>query len=362
MDFPIVKSYFGRQRSYAFADAGSDAANLKAAQTERAANQQRQTTVRAQLHAATLGRQLAETPDRHDRALRFLTEEEADLRFIDKVLTAKEEKYAAAPLASKSKGWYTANRSAAEEKPLANRAAAEAVATQVVRQYTGNTRSLLAQSAIAGMADTLTKTDPKNWPASEHFRQYPESQRPANNRPSVNEEARQEQRRLLRHPSYINNQHDASIAGLPFGEKGNISDNGCGVVALYNVLRAAGSPVQFENAREFFNNVPLSPLLGGTGGLNPMALDATLRTTFGFDKVKLSSLAEEKDADAYIVLYGYLNKRSNNIGAHYVTLVHEENGDYLPLNDPALQRGEKNGIEDKIGDVGTILAVWSLDF
>lgn len=131
----------------------------------------------------------------------------------------------------------------------------------------------------------------------------------------------------------------------------------------HGVTAMEGEPsCRFENVRRFFSDMPLTPLFGGTWGLNPIAFDTTLKTTFGSDKVKLSSLKEEKNADAYIVLYGYWNKKDKKLGAHYVTLVQDENGGYLPLNDPTLERGNKEEIREKIAGDGNILAVWSLDF
>ena len=45
---------------------------------------------------------------------------------------------------------------------------------------------------------------------------------------------------------YIDDQTDPSIKDLPFGKKGTIGDNGCGLISLYNVLSAYGIEMDFE--------------------------------------------------------------------------------------------------------------------
>ncbi len=156
---------------------------------------------------------------------------------------------------------------------------------------------------------------------------------------------------IKKEQKYISNQNHESIASLPFGPYGNISQNGCGSIAIFNAMIAAGKdPGSFEefNAKLNIYNVSTllrltgtsnpflgvtycvigSHLLGGILGMNPLAMDAILQDEFGPSNVDRNVLSSQTDYDAIVVLYLWSKPSENTItlGGHYVAAI--KTGDY----------------------------------
>ena len=87
-------------------------------------------------------------------------------------------------------------------------------------------------------------------------------------------------------PKYIDFQYDDyRINGVRMKDislgRGNISDNGCGVIAAYNVLRSRSNRINFNSIKnDIVNQKGL--LWGGKLGVNPISLAKYMRTKFGF--------------------------------------------------------------------------------
>ena len=136
-------------------------------------------------------------------------------------------------------------------------------------------------------------------------------------------------------PQYITNQHDESIADLPFGWSGNVAGNGCGMVALYNVLVAAGNNLEtFEEFNASFNmdllNLHWTHLLGGAWGMNPIAVRDILYDEFGRSNVGSNIFYTGTNYDAIIVVY--LRRDKNGLGGHYFAAIAHTPGNYTLYN------------------------------
>lgn len=120
-----------------------------------------------------------------------------------------------------------------------------------------------------------------------------------------------------------------------FGPLGSVRANGCGAIALYNILRLLGCPAEFgsllKNMRAHWIR---STLLGGILGSNPFYLLGMLRRKeeleLTFYVVRNRSAAEQIAVchDAYLNLYLY------RWGAHYTAAAYQERG-LLVCNDPS---------------------------
>lgn len=122
----------------------------------------------------------------------------------------------------------------------------------------------------------------------------------------------------------INEQKEASIKNLPFGSSGNVGDNGCGAIAIYNANQILGIETSFNDVLDGFNNtngILYNPtLVGGTMGGNPLYIqkyyqDQGYTANWRFDVDNVS-----KDADAYITLTIY----NNPLGGHYQAGIYKE--------------------------------------
>ena len=107
-----------------------------------------------------------------------------------------------------------------------------------------------------------------------------------------------------------------SMKDISWGLMGNIADNGCGVIAAYNVLLTFSSKIEFEQVYDgiLWRN---GPLLFGALGVNPIALIEYLKTKFFSVTVSgpityLWGIQAEL-SEAVIVLY-----KHDDLSMHYV--------------------------------------------
>ncbi len=120
-----------------------------------------------------------------------------------------------------------------------------------------------------------------------------------------------------------------------FGPLGNVRANGCGAIALYNVLRLLGYTVEYgELLREMRMHWPRATLLGGILGSNPFYLLGLLRRKKGL-ALTFYGVRNRADAgrvakchDVYLNLYLY------RWGAHYTAAVYRKQGLFV-CNDPS---------------------------
>lgn len=128
-------------------------------------------------------------------------------------------------------------------------------------------------------------------------------------------------------PKYIDFQYDDyRINGVRMKDislgRGNVSDNGCGVIAAYNVLRSRSNRINFNSIKnDIVNRKGL--LWGGKLGVNPISLAKYMRTKFGFTCItgykNKQGLLDIELSEAIIVLVKW--KGFN--GMHYIAGIKE---------------------------------------
>ncbi len=112
----------------------------------------------------------------------------------------------------------------------------------------------------------------------------------------------------------INDQWNKDIANKEFGLLGNVGDNGCGAIAIYNANKILGIDTSFDEILNGFNSYdlkhPIPTVAGGLLGGNPFYVQKYYENK-GYTVEWKSKSDVSKDADAYIALQFY------NLGAHY---------------------------------------------
>lgn len=131
-------------------------------------------------------------------------------------------------------------------------------------------------------------------------------------------------------PGYIENQKKYSNIKGSFGPWGNLADNGCGGIALYNVLRYYNQRVDFnELVRRINKSWIFSVGMLGLLGTNPLYILYDLKKN-GFQIEKVRSGRHKKSDfcippySACIVLYFW--KKGRKIGAHYQAVFPKPDG------------------------------------
>jgi len=105
---------------------------------------------------------------------------------------------------------------------------------------------------------------------------------------------------------------------IKWGTKGNIADNGCGIIAAYNVLLHYSSSISFSSVLNALKKRGGPIIQRGKMGLNPFSLTNYLRTKFWNVKTASSWTylwgIKAELSECVIVLYA-LSKFN---GAHYI--------------------------------------------
>ena len=124
----------------------------------------------------------------------------------------------------------------------------------------------------------------------------------------------------------LNTQTDPRFGGRKYGRLGTIAKNGCGLIALYNVERAANAATQFDPFYEA--RKPIKTNLFGLLGTRPSAVSRHLiQKGFRVTKIARKTADAEPMHDAIIVLYWF------PFGAHYVAGIADGSGRYLLYNE-----------------------------
>jgi len=124
----------------------------------------------------------------------------------------------------------------------------------------------------------------------------------------------------------LNTQVDPRFSERRFGRFGTIAKNGCGMIALYNVERAANPKTRFD---EFYvQRKPIKTNLFGLLGTRPSTIPKNLRKKgYSVNKIRIRDAGAAKAYDAVIVLYWRF------FGAHYVAGIKAPNGGYTFYNE-----------------------------
>ncbi|MBR2644468.1 MAG: hypothetical protein IKD54_04175 [Clostridia bacterium] len=123
----------------------------------------------------------------------------------------------------------------------------------------------------------------------------------------------------------LNTQKDPRFAQRKYGRFGTIAKNGCGLIALYNIERAADPETRFDPYYDARNTIKTN--LFGLLGTRMSAIRKKLESK-GFQVYDIDRRQPEsaQPYDAVIVLYWYW------FGAHYVAGFADGNGGYTMYN------------------------------
>ena len=142
---------------------------------------------------------------------------------------------------------------------------------------------------------------------------------------------------------YINDQNSGEVSKLKFGVS-TMDNNGCGVIATYNAMKALGNKKDIRDIAYYFEND--GQALGGLFGTNPYAI----KRYFEREGYKVKSLEGEKitkeklpEADAYII--SFWNSDNAMDALHTVAMRKTKNGKYELFN---YNSNEKNKSIDNI--------------
>jgi RHS repeat-associated protein len=121
---------------------------------------------------------------------------------------------------------------------------------------------------------------------------------------------------------------------IKWGSLGNIADNGCGVIAAYNVLYSKNPYTSFIKVRDELKKMGAYVLFGKLGVL-PEALTSLMKSNYndvysnfdlsGIDLLNGSNAEKTGKAGAVIVLVAWDEPLKN--GMHYFTGIHKEGTD-----------------------------------
>ncbi len=124
----------------------------------------------------------------------------------------------------------------------------------------------------------------------------------------------------------LNTQTDPRFGDRKYGRLGTVAKNGCGMIALYNVERAANDQTRFEPYYEA--RKPIKTNLFGLLGTRPSTIAKNLRKKqFEVERIRIRDAASTPLYDAVIVLYWHF------FGAHYVAGIGRGDGTYTLYNE-----------------------------
>ena len=130
---------------------------------------------------------------------------------------------------------------------------------------------------------------------------------------------------IKRDPGLLNSQSDPRYGSRRYGRFGTVGKNGCGMIALFNVERAADASTEFDPFYEA--RKPIKTNFFGLMGTRPSSVAKTLRKKgFSVKKIRLKKAKDAEPFDAVIVLYWHF------IGAHYVAGIGNGDGTYTLYN------------------------------
>lgn len=123
----------------------------------------------------------------------------------------------------------------------------------------------------------------------------------------------------------LNSQTDERYGNRPYGLLGTVARNGCGIIALYNIERAADDRTRFEPY--YAQRKQIKTNLFGLLGTRPSAIAKILRKkAFDVEPIRRKDAENAEAFDGVIVLMWYF------FGAHYVAGIGCGNGTYTFYN------------------------------
>jgi hypothetical protein len=83
---------------------------------------------------------------------------------------------------------------------------------------------------------------------------------------------------------YINNQKAPDVSGIPWGRLGNTGENGCGWIAIYNIMASYDVGISKDDVLRDLS-ARGGALLWGKLGTSPTAITGYLRSEFAFVRI-----------------------------------------------------------------------------
>lgn len=123
----------------------------------------------------------------------------------------------------------------------------------------------------------------------------------------------------------LNDQADNRFGDRKFGRFGTVAKNGCGMIALYNIQRAADDTTRFDPFYEA--RKPIKTNFFGLLGTRPSTIPKNLKKKgFHVERIREKKAGEAALFDGVIVLYWHF------FGAHYVAGIGNGDGTYTMYN------------------------------
>ena len=123
----------------------------------------------------------------------------------------------------------------------------------------------------------------------------------------------------------LNTQNDPRFGDRRYGRFGTMAKNGCGLIALYNVMRTARPDTRFEPF--YAGRKSIKTNLFGLLGTRPSSIRKNLEANgFQVERIPKNRAEQAQRFDAVIVLYWYW------FGAHYVAGIADRNTEYRLYN------------------------------
>ncbi len=123
----------------------------------------------------------------------------------------------------------------------------------------------------------------------------------------------------------LNTQEDPRFGGRPYGRFGTVAKNGCGMIALYNIMRASDSTTRFEPFYDARKSIKTN-LFGLMGTRSSSVPKNLAKKDYQVTRIKPKQAGEAKPFDGVIVLYWFF------FGAHYVAGIANGDGTYTWYN------------------------------
>lgn len=124
----------------------------------------------------------------------------------------------------------------------------------------------------------------------------------------------------------LNSQTDKRYGDRPYGRFGTVAKNGCGMIALYNIERAADETTRFEPFYAARKQIKTN--FFGLLGTRPSSIAKNLREKgFEVQKIRLKKAEHAAMFDGVIVLAWFW------FGAHYVAGIAAADGTYTFYNE-----------------------------
>ena len=143
-----------------------------------------------------------------------------------------------------------------------------------------------------------------------------------------------EEKKTEDRPGWITDQARDELSALPWGRKGDIARNGCGLVSVYNFLLMLGNG---RDKLDLYHALTerRAPLLNGKLGTNPFAILHYLKEMYPTARLRFFPGIRKKGIqDRYAAIFLYLGW-DKGLYAHYVACNLDQNRLYLPNDSDA---------------------------